>query len=64
MFVELRRRLKDRLRKRFNEEDLDYFDDDSSDENEDVVDCCGDSGGIYGYGYDLFNFVNEDWGDF
>ena len=31
--ADLRRRLKDRLRKRFNEEDLDYFDDDSSDEN-------------------------------
>lgn len=61
--AELRRRLKDRLRKRFNEEDLDYFDDDSSDENENAADCCGDSGGIHGHGHDSSNSVNEDWGD-
>ena len=48
--ADLRRRLKDRLRKRFNEEDLDYFHDDSS-------------GGIHAHGHDSPNTVHEDWGD-
>lgn len=53
--ADLRRRLRDRLRKRFNEEDLDYFDDDS-DEND-------DSGGDYANGQDSSNSLSEDWDD-
>ena len=61
--ADLRKRLKDRLRKRFNEEDLDYFDDDSSDENESATDCSGDSDEVHAHGHDSSNSVNEDWGD-
>ena len=50
----LRRRLKDWLRKGFKKEDLDYFDDDSSDENEDAADCIG---GVHAHGHDSPNSV-------
>ena len=63
LFADLRRRLKDRLRKRFSEEDLDYFDNDSCDENEDAADCSGNSGGVHAHGNDSPNSVNEDWDD-
>ena len=61
--ADLRRRLKDRLRKWFNEEDLHYFDDDSSDENESATDCSGDSSEGPAHGHHSPNSVNEDWSD-
>ena len=61
--ADLRRRLKDRLRKRFNEEDLHYFDDDSSDENESATDCSYDSSEGPANGHHSPNSVNEDWSD-
>ena len=52
------------MRKRFNEEDLDYFDDDSCDENEDAADSpSGNSGGVHAHSNDSPNSVNEDWDD-
>ena len=61
--ADIRRRLKDRLRKRFNEEDLDYFDDDSGDETESAADHCDVNGAVHADGRDSPNSVDEDWSD-
>ena len=53
---DLRKRLKDRLRKRFNEEDLSYFEDDDEDG------LARESDSSEGVG-DVIDSVNEDWSD-
>ncbi|XP_068716184.1 uncharacterized protein [Montipora foliosa] len=50
---EIRRRLRERLRKRFNEEDLDYFEDDEDDLT-DSAECSP---------VDTDDSVNEEWND-
>lgn len=54
--ADLTKRLKDRQRKRFNEEDLSYFEDD----NEDGL--AGESDSSEGVS-DVIDSVNEDWSD-
>lgn len=54
LFLEIRRRFRERLRKRFNEEDLDYFEDDE-DDLIDNVECSF---------VDIDDSVNEEWNDF